>query len=73
MSKVLIDGQSAMFDTVRLSPPKARTWPHGTDAVHSVTLPSAYEVVLAWHREEHGGRLDHCTEQPCHAVARSNR
>jgi len=31
---------------------------------------STQDVVENWHREEHAGRFEHCTEQPCHAINR---
>lgn len=32
-------------------------------------VESAYDVVDNWHQEHHTGRLEHCHEQPCKAVA----
>lgn len=34
-------------------------------------LEAAWETLVRWHQEEHGGRIDFCTEQPCHACSRA--
>lgn len=30
----------------------------------------AQEIVENWHNDKHIGQLEHCTEQPCHAISR---
>jgi hypothetical protein len=44
------------------------------DFARTTKHPTPTHVIEEWHREEHdGGWLQHCNQQPCHAVARFAR